>query len=105
MSIAKSDEIKNLLFSNNQLMATVTYPHTYCRAVPLQTACEIVDSILEKGDMQKTIAKEPVICTSSKNVYEWYCPTCGTRYESEAGACVHCPYCGQKIDWSNYDSE
>lgn len=105
MSIAKSDEIKNLLFSNNQLMATVAYPHTCCRAVPLQTACEIVDSILEKGDMQKTIAKEPVICTSSENVYEWCCPTCGTRYESEAGACVHCPYCGQKIDWSDYDSE
>lgn len=105
MSIAKSDEIKNLLFSNNQLMATVAYPHTYCRAVPLQTACEIVDSILENRDMHKTIAEEPVVCTSNGNVYEWCCPTCGTRYESEAGACVHCPYCGQKIDWSDYDSE
>ena len=65
----------------------------------------LVNNILENRDMHKTIAEEPVICASNENVYEWYCPTCGTRYESEAGVCVHCPYCGQKIDWSNYDSE
>lgn len=105
MSIAKSDEIKNLLVSNSELMVAVAYPHTYCRVVPLQTACEIVNNILENRDMHKTIAEEPVVCTSNGNVYEWCCPTCGTRYESEAGACVHCPYCGQKIDWSDYDSE
>ena len=41
MSIAKSDEIKNLLVSNSELMVAVAYPHTYCRVVPLQTACGI----------------------------------------------------------------
>lgn len=44
MSIAKSDEIKNLLVSNSELMVAVAYPHTYCRVVPLQTACEIVNN-------------------------------------------------------------
>lgn len=33
MSIAKSDEIKNLLVSNSELMVTAAYPHTYCRVV------------------------------------------------------------------------
>lgn len=60
MSIAKSDEIKNLLVSNSELMVTTAYPHTYCRVVPLQTACEIVNNILENRDMHKTIAEESV---------------------------------------------
>lgn len=72
MSIAKSDEIKNLLVSNSELMVMAAYPHTYCRVVPLQTACEIVNNILENRDMHKTIAEEPVICASNENVYEWY---------------------------------
>ena len=49
MSIAKSDEIKNLLVSNSELMVTTAYPHTYCRVVPLQPACEIVNNILENN--------------------------------------------------------
>lgn len=31
MSIAKSDEIKNLLVSNSELMVAVAYPHTVSR--------------------------------------------------------------------------
>ena len=57
MSIAKSDEIKNLLVSNSELMVTTAYPHTYCRAVPLQTACEIVKTFLKTETCIKQLQK------------------------------------------------
>ena len=47
MSIAKSDEIKNLLVSNSELMVAVAYPHTYCRVavsykhLTLPTMCQV----------------------------------------------------------------
>lgn len=30
---------------------------------------------------------------------EWLCPNCGNRYEVDCDDYVHCPNCGQAIDW------
>lgn len=32
--------------------------------------------------------------------YKHFCPTCSERLTSEG--LRYCPYCGQKLDWSNY---
>lgn len=34
---------------------------------------------------------------------EWICPNCGHRYEIDYEEHDYCPYCGQRIDWSDND--
>lgn len=29
----------------------------------------------------------------------WYCPNCGTAYETDYQEYKFCPECGQRIDW------
>lgn len=31
---------------------------------------------------------------------EWLCPRCGSRFEVDYEEHDYCPYCGQRIDWS-----
>lgn len=102
------EHIKNRIAENSQLMVTAKFPHLYYRAVGTRKLDQILDEVFGKEDVQKESGKKPVLVEYTLDrgtTTEWYCPTCGTRYESEVGVCVHCPYCGQKIDWSNYDSE
>ena len=54
--------------------------------------------------ISKSIQKKPVLIDTFD--YLWKCPTCGrgwdcdTQYGFENDDFKYCPYCGQKIDWS-----
>lgn len=102
------ERIKNRIAENSQLMVTAKFPHLYYRAVGTRKLDQILDEVFGKEDVQKESGKKPVLVEHTLDggtATGWCCPTCDTRYESEAGDCLYCPYCGQKIDWSNYDSE
>lgn len=56
--------------------------------------------------VEKQIAKKPTLEAdgyddSGNLIYDtWFCPNCETKYEVDYDDYGHCPYCGQKIDWS-----
>lgn len=99
------EHIKNRIAESSQLMVAAKFPHLYYRAVGTRKLDQILDEAFGKGDVQEEPGKKPVLVEYTLDgdaATEWCCPTCGTRYESEAGTCLYCPYCGQKIDWSDY---
>lgn len=58
--------------------------HYYCRAI----------KALEK-QVQKPVNHEKTFWT-----YKHYCPSCSELLRIEN--LKYCPYCGQRLDWSNY---
>ena len=59
---------------------------------------EVVDLAIEA--LEKQILKKPNV----DDKYNFYCPSCGEIFEDEAEGVAmcydFCPFCGQRIDWS-----
>lgn len=58
--------------------------------------------------LEKQIPKKPDFegdgYWNGQLVYDtWICPNCEKRYEVDYEEYDHCPYCGQKIDWSEVE--
>ena len=58
--------------------------------------------------LKKQIPKKPDLegdgYADGQLVYDtWICPNCEKRYEVDYEEYDHCPYCGQKIDWSEVE--
>ena len=64
-------------------------------------ANEIAIQALEK-QIPKKATLEGDEYSDGHLVYDtWICPLCEKRYEVDYDDYDYCPYCGQKIDWSD----
>ena len=65
-------------------------------------ALDVAIQALEKQIPQKTTYDGDGYAPDGTFVWdEWICPCCGTRYEVEYDDYDYCPYCGQRLDWSD----
>lgn len=68
--------------------------------------CEAVDKAVES--LEKQIPKKPLNVIYDDDWVEfWNCPNCGIQHTAiindEQWKFDYCPYCGQKIDWSDIE--
>ena len=68
--------------------------------IPLKSMEMIIQAL------EKQIAKKPTYegdgYSDGQLVYDtWICPCCGRSYELDYDDYVHCPNCGQNLDWSD----
>lgn len=111
MTAKEVEYIKNRIAESSQLMVTAKFPHIYYRAVGTRKLDQILDEAFEDEEEQSIPGEKPIIleyrrCLNDEvTINTWMCPTCNTQYESEIGTCGYCPYCGQKIDWSDRNVE
>nr|DAN92337.1 MAG TPA: hydrogenase/urease nickel incorporation protein [Caudoviricetes sp.] len=77
-----------------------------CDMDTLQQCVKQIDEALCKQIPKKPYYEGDGYDDNGRMIYDiWYCPRCEASYETDYEEHGYCPRCGQRIDWSEEDSE